>query len=82
MEFKTVIYEVSNANGKSYYIYEGFFESETIFVKTNMVYGPSNNIKELIMKCNVLGKTISNINDVVEKTESNSGFVKRSFFIV
>lgn len=34
------------------------------------------------MKCEVSGKTISNINDVVEKTESNSEFVKRSFFII
>lgn len=81
IEFKTVIYEVSDANGKNYYIYEGFFESKTIFVKTKTVYGPSNSIKELIMKCNVSGKTISNINDIVEKTESNSEFVRRSFFI-
>ena len=81
IDFKTIIYEVVNADGKNFYIYEGFFESKTIFVKTKTVYGPSNSIKELIMKCNVSGKTISNINDVVEKTESNSEFVKQSFFI-
>lgn len=82
IEFKNIICEVSNVNGKNYYIYEGFFESETIFIKTNTIYGPSNNLKELIMKCKISGKTISNINDVVEKTESNSGFISNSFLIL
>lgn len=82
IEFKNVIYEVSDADGKNYYIYEGFFDSKIIFFRTNTVYGPSNNLKELIMKCKISGKAISNINDVVEKTESNSEFVKRSFFLI